>query len=126
MSKFLKIPPLLIGVSGSWLLGGVLSYRSQRFSITINVPDGFETDLASIPRLARLLIPVNGNHRAAAILHDYLYFLRGRLLNPRVTLTSKHADQLFLEAMTISGVAAWKCRLMYTAVRAGGWAFWRA
>ena len=37
------------------------------------VPRGFETDFASIPRTARLLIPKLGRYNKAAVIHDYLY-----------------------------------------------------
>lgn len=82
----------------------------------IVVPPGFITDLASIPRLAQPLIPVNDRHRAAAILHDYLYVIQDR--------TRAEADALFARAMATSGVGWLRRALMHAAVRVGGWAQW--
>jgi len=90
---------------------------------TINVPYGFINDLASIPRILRILIPVNGRHRGAAVIHDWLYKQRG--LIPGMRLTRKQCDQIFLEAMAVAEVSRWKRYSMYRGVRAFGWAFWR-
>lgn len=83
----------------------------------IIVPAGFRTDLASIPRLFQNLVPVNGRHRAAAVLHDYLFVVQDR---PRSAV-----DAIFLRAMEASGVSWAQRWVMYAAVRVGGWMPWR-
>ncbi len=85
----------------------------------LEVPAGFRTDLASIPRLARSLIPQNGRHRRAAVVHDYIYREAGRH-----TWTRKEADKCFLEAMKVDGVPKLRALTMYSAVRIGGWRTW--
>ncbi len=111
MSKFITILSVREGREGEWLLNSVLLYQSEE-SGTFQVPLDFNTDLASIPRLFRLFFAVNGKHRKAATLHDYLY---------RTGLVSrKQADLLFLEAMEACGVGKIKQYMMYAAVRAGG------
>lgn len=81
------------------------------------VPRGFITDLASIPRLLRALFDVNGESRAAAVLHDFLYCIQHT--------TRAEADALFLEALKSCGVP-WATRYsMYLGVRAGGWMYWQ-
>lgn len=102
--------------TGLWMLVRPLRY-STRAGDEIVIPAGFRTDLASIPRAFHWLIPVNGRHRAAAILHDYLFVVQ--------TLTRAETDALFLEAMTDSGVSWAQRSAMYAAVRAGGWPAWR-
>jgi hypothetical protein len=82
----------------------------------LDVPPGFVTDLATIPRLAQPLIPVNDRHRAAAILHDYLYAIQDR--------TRAEADALFERAMAAAGVGWLRRTLMHAAVRIGGWVLW--
>jgi hypothetical protein len=94
----------------------------------IRIPKGFTNDLASIPRVFRLLIPVNGKHREAAVLHDYLYHSKGLIYCRRrflpVRYTREESDKLFLEAMISCAVPVWKRNLMYWAVRVGGRAAW--
>lgn len=99
-----------------WMLVRPLRYL-DRAGEEIVIPAGFLTDLASIPRAFHWLIPVNGRHRAAAILHDYLFVVQTR--------RRAETDALFLQAMAESGVS-WAQRMaMYAAVRAGGWPAWR-
>jgi hypothetical protein len=82
------------------------------------VPAGFRTDLASIPWVVRGLpgFSVNGQHRIAAILHDYLYTVQDR--------TRAQTDALFLEAMEACGVGVALRTALYAGVRAGGWWAW--
>jgi len=81
----------------------------------VDVPKGFETDFASIPRVLWSIAPPDGVYTQAAVLHDYLY-QTGKY--PR-----KKADRIFLEAMAVLGVALWKRRVIYRAVRLFGWMF---
>lgn len=112
---FIDIPVLQVGDSGEWLLAHKLTYVTEAGEV-IEVPAGFETDLASIPRAFHWLIPVNGKHRAAAIIHDYLYTIKDR--------SRSAADAIFLEAMKESGVRWTQRQAMYLAVRVGGWMAW--
>lgn len=80
--------------------------------IVVTVPAGFATNLASVPRLLRWLFPPDGPWLAAAVLHDFLYGLKG--------CTRFLADALFREAMAGLKVT-WKQRvIMYYAVRLFG------
>lgn len=105
--------------ANTWKLTHELIYLSKDSRLH-RVPVGFKTDLASIPRLARVLIPINGKHRSAAVLHDFFYELKGKVKGRVVSRAE--ADNLFLEAMESEGVSYWKRYTMYWAVRA---AFWR-
>lgn len=118
---FLKIPPLAIGRNGLWTLTDTLIYRTANSDI-ISVPADFETDLASIPRFLTPLVPPNGRHRAAAIVHDWLYCNRGKLRE--LTFTRAESDGIFLEAMSELGVSWWRRWMMYFAVRLGGFFYW--
>jgi len=51
------------------------------FGLQIIIPRGFETDLASIPRLFRNIMSPWGNLRLGAIPHDFFY-QHGYLLSP--------------------------------------------
>lgn len=112
--KFLDEPTLKVHGDDWRLVLPLIYLRSDYTAIT--VPAGFITDLASIPRLLHPLIPVNGKHRAAAVLHDYLYAMQ--------TMPRAQCDAIFLEAMEACGVRWTQRWAMYSAVRVGGWAPW--
>ena len=78
----------------------------------IEVPAGFVTDYASVPRFLWSIFPPHGAARLASVVHDYLYSLREC---PRAI-----ADAVFLVAMKTSGVVAWRRWAMYLAVRLFG------
>jgi hypothetical protein len=93
----------------------------------IEVPVGFETDFASVPRPWRALIPASGPWNRAAVVHDYLYKTQGKTI-PRSLLRGrtlrKVADDIFLEAMEAAGVDWLTRSAMYRAVRVGGNGGW--
>ena len=98
-----------------------IGYRYNKDVII--VPAGFITDFASIPWLFWAFLPAWGKYGKAAVIHDYLYQLH-RLFG--ITLkTRKEADDIFYEAMLVSGTKPWKAKVMYWAVRLFGWAAWR-
>ena len=105
-----------VGDVGEWILDEPLKYVTGDDEIVI-VPVGFVTDLASIPIGFRNLFPINGRHRQAAVIHDYLYANK--------IGTRQKADSIFLEAMVVCEVPLWRRRIMYRAVRLFGWVFWR-
>lgn len=78
----------------------------------IYVPEGYVTDLASVPRLLWTLFPPHGRYAKAAIIHDWLYDNALRM--------KAEADRIFLDAMTVLGVPRWRRRVMYLAVRLFG------
>ena len=95
-----------------------LTYETQKLSVT--VPVGFVTDMASVPRLLWWLFPPFGRYLTAAVVHDYLY-QHGSTLG----YTRAQADWLFLQIMVEDGVALWRAWLMYRAVRCFGWRAWQ-
>lgn len=107
--------------SGDWALTEDLDYQTPAGQI-LKVPRGFRCDLASIPRVFQLLIPVNDSHRQAATLHDWLYYKRGVI--GAYTYSRELCDKLFLQAMAETGVSRWKRYSMYFAVRIGGYIAW--
>ena len=75
----------------------------------IEVPIGFRTDFASVPRPFRVFISTVGQHNGADVIHDYL--IESKMV-PR-----KQADKIFLEALKDLKVNWFKRRIMYTGVR---------
>lgn len=87
-------------------------YLSDDNRDVIEVPAGFVTDLASVPRILWILLPPDGKYAKAAIIHDYLY--------DNALRTKAEADRIFLDGMTVLGVPKWKRMLMYGAVKLFG------
>ncbi len=82
----------------------------------VEVPPGFECDLASSPSPLWALFPPYGVYLAAVWLHDYCY----RVLIPAGKMTYRGADAMFLAAMTSLGVPVLRRRSMWAAVRLAG------
>ena len=80
----------------------------------IEVPVGFKTDFASIPRLAWIIVghPC-GEYKKAAVIHDFLY---GEKIYPRLI-----NDQIFFLGMAVLNMANWKKIIMHRAVNICGW-----
>lgn len=105
------------------------SFKGQIFIIK----KGFEYDGASVPRFLWSLTGIrpDGLHRAAALIHDFLYdkarkgqgaalSLRGQL----IYFSRKEADRQFYEDLVKTGVKNSRAKLMYRAVRLFGWTVW--
>lgn len=85
----------------------------------VNIPYGFLTDGATIPRPLWWLLPPWGVYGQAAVVHDYLcqYLAVMRSGEPE-TITRAQADSIFKQAMTVAGTPRWKRNVMYVCVRA--------
>ena len=92
-------------------LGETFVYYTEDGEDTIEVPVGFISDGASIPRIFWTIIgsPWSGKYAKAAVIHDFLYV--------RQFYTRKKSDLIFLEGMKVLGVSWWKRKAMYWAVR---------
>ena len=108
--------PQTLGDGKSWMLMGPLSVDVPDYG-RITVPAGFVYDFASIPFWARALYqPATGKHRAAACIHDWLYYSG--------MYTRKESDEIFSILMRLDGVMGIDNTIIYSAVRAGGWYIW--
>jgi hypothetical protein len=96
-----------------WELLRILEYKGNRDRF--EVPEGLETDFASVPRVFVWFLPRYGRYTKAAILHDYLW----RDAVPAGELTLAAADGIFRRAMWELGVPFLRRWLMWGAVRIG-------
>lgn len=87
----------------------------------ITVPEGFETNLASVPAIFWPILPRDGDYTPAAIVHDWLYGCRRIAGHP---ITRAQADGIMLEAMESLGVGWWRRSVIWAALRVGGWVAW--
>jgi hypothetical protein len=119
MSRFteeLLVSPLPDG--RTWVIRRDFGYdvEEEGSGNTINVPIGFKTDFASVPRLLWSIIPRWGKYGNAAVIHDFLYWEQDR--------AREESDRIFLEAMRVLTVSVFMRTLIYLAVRFLGWFAW--
>lgn len=95
----------------TWRLLAPFSYLDPDHGL-IEVPAGFETDFASVPRWPLMFALLGQYGHAAAVLHDRLYSTG--------QLSRADADRVFLNALRSSGIARWRAWLMWAGVRIGG------
>ena len=115
-----------------WGLYRTLTYRPGDMVHSIEVPKGFVTDLASIPRWGWIILPPDGPWVKAAIIHDYLYATGGtgvwkghdRSIDRPADYSRKEADEILREAMENRGVGPIRRTIIYLAVRIGGSRGW--
>ncbi len=105
-------------------------YTCQHEVNRITVPDQFEFDLASVPRLFWWLIAPFELSIAAPLLHDFLYHYGGELPDgsviPSRSYSREEADLLFRDMMEQEGVSPWRRAAAYRAVRWLGSGAWSA
>jgi Protein of unknown function (DUF1353) len=112
-SSILGRLPLQYGADGMWLVFGPVRYDLGRkhSGLTITVPKGYTSDLASIHWCLRWVLhskEIDG----PALVHDWLY---------NTHLVSRPiADAVFHEALLVCGVSRLKVWIMVTAVRIFG------
>ena len=100
-------------VDGGWMLHEDLVYHSDILGRVVTVPTGYTTDLASVPRLMRWIVPVaNAKNRKAAVVHDYLC-----TNGDGVVKNQKQADNVFREALGVLGLGRFKSGALYYPVR---------
>jgi hypothetical protein len=105
-----------------YVLKAPLVYASVLLDRVVTVPQGFVTDLYSIPWWLQRALPRDEGHaNAAAIVHDclYRYASAGGLI-----VTQKMADQVLREAMTAKGLPPWRRWVIYRGLRLFGWIAW--
>lgn len=113
--------------------GYIFKNSSDIKSITIEVPQRFLTDFASVPRFFRWLIPPTGKHSKAAVLHDFLCFCVGKHKRDifkqekidireykSIYLKRSEADLIFKEALEVLKVNPLKRFIIFRAVWAYG------
>lgn len=101
-----------------WIVQKPLQYLSPD-NLSVVVPQGFETDLASIPRLFWALIPKSDKHIVeGSIVHDYLY------TGAMPSVTRAVADRTLRQACKDMGAPGWYSWGVWAAVRIGGHWSW--
>ena len=79
------------------------------------IPKGFCSDAASVPWLARRMLPSHDEPTPALVLHDYLYSTRG----PR-EVTREDADLYMYHDLLEMGVSLVRAKAIFAITRATG------
>lgn len=95
-----------------YMLDAPFGYQSDIAGTDFVVPEGFVTDLSSIPRLPFIYVLLNGGGDMPAVIHDYLYNTGN--------LSRKLSDAVLREACITIGLPRWKVEAIYLGVRVGG------
>jgi hypothetical protein len=103
-----------------WILLDPFTYETKDRQV-ITVPEGFDTDFASIPRPLWAFYPPTGAYKEAAVIHDYMYYMQRLGDEP---WSREKVDALFLEAMEELGIPYLRRKLFYYMVRSFGWKYW--
>lgn len=89
-------------VEGGWKLLEPFPYKSGILGCIVIVPVGYVTDLASVPRLMRWLVPVaNAKNREAAVVHDWLC---SEEVQKKLGISQRKVDEVFREALRAADV----------------------
>ena len=108
-------------------IGLKIKFDSSLNELTITVPKGFNTDLASIARPMWSVISPWDVARGA-VLHDMLYGIirenKDHLSKTRIKILRKQADNIFRQGMRDADpdIPSWKIATCYYFVRSLGWA----
>jgi hypothetical protein len=102
----------------TWELTAPLRWTGSQGD-SFEVPIGFQTDLATIPRVLHWLMLPYGAYTRAAVLHDWLITERINHPDPALRVASRDVDGIFRRVMQELGVSWVKRWVMWAAVRAG-------
>lgn len=97
-----------------WQLDKHLRFLINKKYLLIIQP-GFQTDLASVPRVPIIYSLWGDRSHREAVLHDYLY-----RINPILVLSKKQSDLVFKLAMISQKQPYWIYQPMYLGVKFGG------
>ena len=107
---------------GDWdyyyLKGGPIVWRPNAGQTyrQVEVPEGFVSDLTSVPRLFWQVLRPEGRYAYAAVVHDYLYWTQSR--------SKQESDLIFKVALEDSKVSAATAWSVYEAVDKLGQSAW--
>jgi hypothetical protein len=101
---------------GQWKLTAPLVYVSDVAKQSFTVPAGFQTDLASVPRIPIIFDLMGATSNEPAALHDWLYTSH--------VVSRSMADAVLREASAVCGVPCWRRNMMWVGVRIFGGSHW--
>jgi hypothetical protein len=101
---------------GQWVLTQDFVYSSDVLKTDVTVQAGFQTDLASVPRLWMIYALFGGKANEISVCHDAAYTFQ--------SCTRRQADAMLYEGMLVTQDPKWVAICMWLGVRIGGWWAW--
>lgn len=120
-SQLMIYPLRLPGGEWRWITSRSFSFQYGGFGgPIITVPQGFETDLGSIPPLVRVILsPSDPACAQAYVLHDWINTLTNRRPPGPGVWSSGSAASILYDALRVKDVPVWKAELIRTGVQLG-------
>lgn len=120
-----KIPPLPlleVAIHTEDERGNVYTLLKPFYYCGLEIPAGFESDGASVPRIFWSSVFPPGDSKALrpAMIHDFIY-----RTHPH-GWTRKMADEAFYDLLVRGGVSKWRATKAYWGVRLFGGSAWKA
>lgn len=128
MKKFVGHEEFHLQYAGGkrWIVRDGFTYWHNKLEY-VDVPSGFVTDFASVPRLLKALWPSpGGKWDLPAVVHDKAYkdgYVRN-IYGGKRAITRAEGDQMFRDGMEAQGVRETAEAWFYLGVRLGGWWAW--
>lgn len=94
-------------------------------AMDVCVPMGYQTDLLSIPKILWPVLSPSGSGCWGALPHDILYSTEYSLSGQSVSDARAMADRILYDAVLDSGAGRIRAGIIYSGVRAGGWASYK-
>ena len=120
-----------VPATGRWVLTETFEFHSgeYRSGLFVRCEAGMESDLASIPRAVRWLVPKVGKDAQASVVHDRVYrdgFMLMRVAGHEkpVAVSRGMADSMYYQAMLALGVGRLRREAIYRGLQVGGWVAW--
>ncbi len=104
--------------NGNWMVAE--DFRFYVNGILYTIPEGFETDLGSVPKAFRWIIGTHQKKTVGYTIHDFFYrtIIEG--------IDRKFADSVMKEVFNIYKVGKVKTSLIYRVLRLTGWKAWNS
>jgi hypothetical protein len=101
---------------GTWRLTAPLVYQSDVAGRVFVVPEGFETDFASVPRIPVAFLLTADSAHEASVVHDYAYSTH--------IVDRETADAVLREASAVTGIPWLRRQATWLGVRCFGGSHW--
>ena len=119
--------------NGFWALvtDYFVTIENKEEIVIIKIPEKFETDFCSVPRIPFAYLLLGGLAHHAGLIHDALYTDSSSVVIREISdhvqyeYSRAWADEVFLEALKACGIGLAKRLAMYAGVRLAGWRYFK-
>lgn len=123
-ARVFRFPPIQQGEHRAAVLDKEYYYCDGATGEVLRIPRTYQTDFASIPRVAGIIIDRFGYSLEPATIHDWLYSVGAGRGTGASEAERARADRIFVDALEANGVGLATRTVMYWAVRLFGGAYY--